>query len=56
MLATMVGVVIAIMLGFLGLAVGIFQSWVPYQAWKHPVNDSSGLSTSCNDTTFSSHC
>ncbi|KAI0162630.1 hypothetical protein BJ166DRAFT_524140 [Pestalotiopsis sp. NC0098] len=38
MLATMVGVIIAVVLGILGLAVGIFQSWVSYQAWKHPVD------------------
>ncbi|WQF80252.1 hypothetical protein CDEST_05266 [Colletotrichum destructivum] len=38
MLATLVGVVIAVVLGMLGLVVGIFQAWVAYQAWKHPVN------------------
>lgn len=36
MMATLVGVIIAVILGFLGLAVGIFQSWVAYEAWKHP--------------------
>ncbi|KAH0526798.1 hypothetical protein TsFJ059_010079 [Trichoderma semiorbis] len=38
MMATLVGVVIAIILGILGLAVGVFQAWVSYEAWKHPVN------------------
>jgi hypothetical protein len=37
MLATLIGVMIAILLGLLGLTVGIFQAWVSYQAWKHPV-------------------
>lgn len=38
MLATLVGVIIAIILGIFGLIVGIFQAWVSYLAWKHPVN------------------
>ncbi|KAF3076367.1 hypothetical protein CFAM422_001629 [Trichoderma lentiforme] len=38
MMATLVGVIIAIILGILGLAVGVFQAWVSYEAWKHPVN------------------
>jgi len=37
MLATLVGVMIAILLGLLGLIVGIFQAWVSYKAWKYPV-------------------
>ncbi|KAK3984062.1 hypothetical protein QBC44DRAFT_389647 [Cladorrhinum sp. PSN332] len=37
MMATLVGVMIAVFLGILGLAVGIFQAWVAYQQWKHPV-------------------
>lgn len=37
MTATLVGVIIAIVLGILGLAVGIFQARVAYEAWKHPV-------------------
>ncbi|KAF4508095.1 hypothetical protein G6O67_004520 [Ophiocordyceps sinensis] len=37
MMATLVGVFMAIILGVLGLAVGIFQAWLAYQAWKHPV-------------------
>ncbi|KAL6799895.1 hypothetical protein J3E68DRAFT_435411 [Trichoderma sp. SZMC 28012] len=38
MMATLIGVIIAIILGVLGLAVGVFQAWVSYEAWKHPVN------------------
>ncbi|KAL7953232.1 hypothetical protein V8C34DRAFT_321424 [Trichoderma compactum] len=38
MMATLDGVVIAIILGILGLAVGIFQAWVSYEALKHPVS------------------
>lgn len=38
MMATLIGVIIAIILGILGLVVGIFQAWVAYEAWKHPVN------------------
>lgn len=37
MMATFVGVMIAVVLGILSLALGIFQSWVAYEAWKHPV-------------------
>lgn len=37
MMATLVGVIIAVSLGIFGLAVGIFQAWVAYEAWKHPV-------------------
>jgi hypothetical protein len=36
MMATLVGVAIAVILGLLGLGVSIFQAWVGYQAWKHP--------------------
>ncbi|OPB47163.1 hypothetical protein A0O28_0072870 [Trichoderma guizhouense] len=38
MMATLIGVIIAIILGVLGLAVGVFQAWVSYEAWKHPVS------------------
>jgi hypothetical protein len=38
--ATMYGVFIAVTLGFLGLGVAVFQAWVGYQQWKHPVKDS----------------
>lgn len=37
MLATLVGVVIVVLLGLAGLAVTIFQTWITYQSWKHPV-------------------
>lgn len=39
MKATLIGVIIAIVLGILGLVVGIFQAWVAYEAWKYPVNN-----------------
>jgi len=38
MMATLVGVVIAIVLGLLGLVVATFQAWVAWQQWKHPVS------------------
>lgn len=38
MMATIAGVVFAVVLGLLTLAVGVFQAWVSYQQWKHPVN------------------
>lgn len=37
MMATLAGVMIAVILGLLGLVVSIFQAWVSYQQWKHPV-------------------
>ena len=37
MMATLIGVFIAILLGAAGLGVGILQSWLAYQAWQHPV-------------------
>ena len=37
MLATLVGVVIAVVLGMASLAVGSYQAWVGYQQWQHPV-------------------
>lgn len=37
MLATLVGVLIAVLLGLAALAVTIFQTWITYQSWKHPV-------------------
>jgi hypothetical protein len=39
MLATLVGVVIAILLGVASIAVGAYQAWVGYQAWQHPVSN-----------------
>lgn len=38
MLATLIGVIIAVALGMLGLVVAIIQTWISYQAWKHPVD------------------
>jgi hypothetical protein len=40
MMATLGGLIAAIILGILGLAVGMFQAWVAYQQWKFPVNGS----------------
>jgi len=37
MLATLTGVLIAVLLGIAALAVSGYQAWVGYQAWKHPV-------------------
>jgi hypothetical protein len=39
MMATLAGIMIAVVLGLLGLAVSIFQAWVGYQQWKHPVTE-----------------
>jgi hypothetical protein len=36
LMATMIGVFIAVLIGFLSLAVSCFQAWVGYQQWKHP--------------------
>lgn len=37
MLATLAGVMIAVLLGLAGLIVTIFQTWITYQSWKYPV-------------------
>ncbi|TGJ79193.1 hypothetical protein E0Z10_g9577 [Xylaria hypoxylon] len=37
MMATLAGVLIAVLLGILSLAVSIFQTWIAWQQWKHPV-------------------
>ncbi|KAG8675807.1 hypothetical protein FPOAC2_01885 [Fusarium poae] len=37
MMATLIGVAIAIILGIVSLAVSSYQTWIAYQAWKHPV-------------------
>lgn len=39
LMATMIGVFIAIVIGILGLGISGFQAYVSYQQWKHPVND-----------------
>jgi hypothetical protein len=38
MMATLIGVIIAVLLGFAGLAVSSYQTWLTYQAWKYPVS------------------
>lgn len=37
LMATMIGVFVAVVLGFLGLLVSTFQAYVAYQQWKHPL-------------------
>jgi len=36
-LATLVGVLFAVLLGLVSLGVSSFQAWLAYQAWRHPV-------------------
>jgi len=38
MLATLIGVVFAVFLGMLSLVVSSYQTYIAYQAWKHPVS------------------
>ncbi len=38
MLATLIGVIFAVILGMEGVAVGAYQAWIGYQKWKHPVS------------------
>jgi hypothetical protein len=37
LMATMYGVIIAVTLGFLSLVAAVFQAWVAWQQWQHPV-------------------
>ncbi|KAI0974901.1 hypothetical protein F4678DRAFT_421199 [Xylaria arbuscula] len=37
MLATLIGVLFAVLLGVLALILSAIQTWIAYQAWKHPV-------------------
>lgn len=37
MLATLIGVLFAVLLGILSLVASIFQAYISYQAWKHPL-------------------
>jgi hypothetical protein len=37
MFATLAGVGVAVLLGFLALGVSIFQAWISWQAWRYPV-------------------
>lgn len=39
MMATFVGVIFAVILGMLSLGVSVFQAWVGYQQWKHPISN-----------------
>jgi hypothetical protein len=40
LMATTIGVFIAVTIGLFGLVIAGFQAWVGYQQWKHPVKDS----------------
>jgi hypothetical protein len=37
MLATLAGVVFALFLGVIAIALSAYQSWLTYQQWKHPI-------------------
>jgi hypothetical protein len=37
LMATTIGVFIAVTIGLFGLVIACFQAWVGYQQWKHPV-------------------
>jgi hypothetical protein len=37
MMATLIGIIIAIVIGLLGLGVAGFQAWISWQQWKHPI-------------------
>lgn len=37
MMATLAGVIFAILLGIASLAVSSYQAWIGYQQWQHPV-------------------
>ena len=39
LMATMIGVFIAVFIGILGLGISGFQAYVSYQQWKHPTKD-----------------
>ncbi|KAH9207028.1 hypothetical protein DL95DRAFT_469065 [Leptodontidium sp. 2 PMI_412] len=38
MIATLIGVGIAVLLGILSLAVTCYQAWLGYQQWQHPIS------------------
>jgi hypothetical protein len=40
LMATTIGVFIAVTIGLFGLVIAGFQAWVGYQQWKHPVQNS----------------
>jgi hypothetical protein len=37
MMASLIGVAIAIFLGMASLALGAYQAWLSYQQWQHPI-------------------
>jgi biotin transporter BioY len=37
MMATLIGVIFAVILGMASLAVSSYQTWIAYQAWQHPI-------------------
>lgn len=39
LMATTIGVFIAVATGLFGLVIAGFQAWVGYQQWKHPVKE-----------------
>jgi hypothetical protein len=39
-MATIIGVVIAILLGLASLVIKGYQAWVGYQQWQHPISSS----------------
>jgi hypothetical protein len=42
LMATLIGVIFALFLGVLSLALVAYQTWIAYQAWLHPRPPSSG--------------
>lgn len=40
MMATLAGVVFAVLLGMFALIISCIQTWISYQAWQHPVSTS----------------
>lgn len=42
MMATLAGVMFAILLGIVSLAVSSYQAWLGYQQWQHPVSTGGG--------------
>lgn len=45
MMATIGGLLVAIILGVLSLGVGIFQAWLAYMAWKFPATSDAATSS-----------
>lgn len=40
MMATLIGVIFAVLLGIASLAVSGYQAWIGYQQWQHPIRNS----------------